>query len=77
MVAIVFCRNGISLIVLFIYTPWIEHLGIKNTYLLVAFLALAVLLAAPIIFLFLGKRIRQATASAFRHYAGLQARVRS
>lgn len=72
MVIIVFCRNIISVVMLFIYTPWITHVGIQNTFLIVAFLCIATLLGFPIALLFVGKKLRIRSIPAFEKYAAQQ-----
>ncbi|KPI42084.1 putative MFS-type transporter [Cyphellophora attinorum] len=76
MVAIVFCRNIISVVMLFIYTPWIEHMGIQNTFLVVAVICLVVCVACPVVLLLFGKRLRIATAKRYRDLSGRQVRHR-
>jgi hypothetical protein len=76
MVAIVFCRNIISVAMLFIYTPWIEHMGIQNTFLVVAVICLIVCVACPVVLLLFGKRLRIATAKKYRDLSGRQVRHR-
>lgn len=76
MVVIVFCRNIIAVIILFINTPWIAHMGLKNTFLTVSCLCLTVLLALPIVLLTVGKKLRILTAPKFQYFARRQASYR-
>ncbi|KAH8800499.1 major facilitator superfamily transporter [Xylogone sp. PMI_703] len=71
LVAIVFVRNAISVIILFTLSPWISSLGIQNTLICASFLALGILLI-PIPLLIWGKRARIATAEKYRYYMSRQ-----
>lgn len=44
LIVVVFVRNGISVLVMFVYTPWIRGLGIQNTFICVAMISLAMMI---------------------------------
>ncbi|RHZ46405.1 uncharacterized protein CDV56_103391 [Aspergillus thermomutatus] len=67
LVAVVFVRNGISMIVKFLWTPWIMGMGIQNTFILVAMIALATM-ALPISLMIWGKKFRIRTAAKYKQY---------
>lgn len=76
MVVIVFCRNIISVIMLFIYTPWVSNLGLEHTFLIISILCLVTLLGIPIILLIYGKRLRISSVAKYRHFSGRQTVLR-
>jgi hypothetical protein len=63
-IGVVFVRNGISLIIMFVVTPWINGLGIQNCFISVAVVAFIFQLM-PIPLLIWGKRIRRSTAKRY------------
>lgn len=64
-------RNILSLIVLFVLTPWVNGMGLRDTHIICAVLAFAVYLL-PIPLLIWGKRARKATAARYRKMAEKQ-----
>lgn len=68
LIAVVLIRNGISMIIKFAFTPWIRGMGIQNTFVLAAMVALVTLLM-PIPLMVWGKRARVRTARKYRRYA--------
>lgn len=76
MIIVVFTRNIIAVIMLFIYTPWVDALGPQHTYLIVAFLCLLFLLLIPIALLVWGKKLRSSTAEKYRYFSGRQVTYR-
>ena len=76
MVAIVFCRNILSVVILFIYTPWITKLGIQNTFLMIGIFCFVVALALPVLLLITGKALRVSSAERYRTISGRQVRTR-
>lgn len=76
-VAIVFCRNILAVIMLFVYTPWVNNLGVQNTFLMTAFFSLATTLPIPVLLLIYGKKLRISTAPRYRQLSGRQVTSRS
>lgn len=71
LVGVIFMRNIISLIVLFVLTPWVNGMGMQNLHILCAFVALAIyLIPAPL--LIWGKKARFMTANSYRAMAEKQ-----
>ena len=71
MVSIAFVRNIISVIIMFAFTPWIRNMGIRDAYILISILALAILLL-PVPLAFWGKKLRIKMAPRYRHFARSQ-----
>jgi hypothetical protein len=71
MVAVVFLRNALSVVIMFSFTPWITNMGIRNAYILISVLAIVVL-NVPILLLKWGKALRRKTAPRYRKFAQLQ-----
>ncbi|GKZ23295.1 hypothetical protein AbraIFM66951_011688 [Aspergillus brasiliensis] len=70
-VAVAFVRNAISIIIMFVFTPWIDGMGIKSTFILCGVLAFVSLnICIPMIMF--GKKARIHTAERYKYYAGLQ-----
>lgn len=67
LVAVVFVRNAVSVLIMYVLTPWLDALGVRNLFICVAFLALLISLA-PVPFLIWGKRARVASASQYTRY---------
>jgi hypothetical protein len=61
-------RNIISVIVLFVLTPWVNGMGIQNLHILCTVVAFVVYLI-PVPLLIWGKKARIATASMYRKMA--------
>ena len=71
MVGVVFIRNILSLIVLFVLTPWITGMGMQSLHILVAVLAFVIYML-PIPLLVWGKKARVATAARYKKMAATQ-----
>ncbi|KAJ5629940.1 hypothetical protein N7528_003597 [Penicillium herquei] len=65
LVGVIFMRNIISLIVLFVLTPWVNGMGLQNLHILCAVLAF-VFYMIPVPLLIWGKKARVATAASYR-----------
>jgi hypothetical protein len=61
-------RNIISVIVLFVLTPWVEGMGLQNLHVLCAVVAFLVYMI-PVPLLIWGKKARVATAASYRKLA--------
>ena len=64
-------RNIFSVIVLFVLTPWVNGMGMRDLHILVAVIAFVILLI-PIPLLIWGKQARVATAPRYRKMAANQ-----
>ncbi|KAE8158566.1 major facilitator superfamily domain-containing protein [Aspergillus tamarii] len=71
LIAIVFIRNGFAMVVRFAFTPWINGMGIQNTFILIGMLAL-ITVTLPILLMVYGKTARAGTADNYRKYAARQ-----
>ncbi|KAE8378021.1 major facilitator superfamily domain-containing protein [Aspergillus bertholletiae] len=71
LIAIVFIRNGFAMVVRFAFTPWINGMGIQNTFILISMLALSTVVL-PVLLMVYGKRARARTADTYRKYAARQ-----
>ncbi|KAF9895133.1 hypothetical protein FE257_000035 [Aspergillus nanangensis] len=72
LVAVVFVRNGISMIIMFTLSPWLHGFGVQNTFICMAFVALAIsMLVIPL--LLWGKDARIATAKSYEMFTKRQA----
>ncbi|KAJ5586842.1 uncharacterized protein N7459_002607 [Penicillium hispanicum] len=71
LVGVIFVRNIISVIVLFVLTPWVDGMGLRNLHILAAVLAFA-LYMIPVPLLVWGKKARIATAASYRKMAAKQ-----
>ncbi|KAJ5206809.1 Major facilitator superfamily domain general substrate transporter [Penicillium cf. griseofulvum] len=71
LVGVVFMRNIFSVIVLFVLTPWVNAMGMRDLHILVAVIAFVILLL-PIPLLVWGKKARIATAPRYREMAAKQ-----
>lgn len=69
-------RNILSLIVLFVLTPWVEGMGLQNTHIICAVIAFVIYLL-PIPLLIWGKAARKATAASYKKMAERQLTLRS
>ncbi|KAJ5712987.1 uncharacterized protein N7483_010168 [Penicillium malachiteum] len=65
LVGVIFMRNIISLIVLFVLTPWVNGMGLQNLHILCAVIAF-VFYMIPVPLLIWGKKARVATAVSYR-----------
>jgi hypothetical protein len=64
-------RNILSVIVLFVLTPWVEGMGMRDLHILVAVISFVILLI-PVPLLIWGKKARVATAPMYRKMASNQ-----
>ncbi|KAF2153876.1 major facilitator superfamily transporter [Myriangium duriaei CBS 260.36] len=71
LVGVILVRNGLSVVILFALTPWLDAMGVQNLTILLAMLVL-VLLMLPVPLLIWGKKLRVWSTPAYRHYAKLQ-----
>ncbi|PLN81755.1 MFS general substrate transporter [Aspergillus taichungensis] len=71
LVGVIFTRNILSVIVLFVLTPWVNGMHMQNTHILIAVLCFVVLLL-PVPLLLWGKKARVSTASRYRRMAANQ-----
>ncbi|CAG7928822.1 unnamed protein product [Penicillium olsonii] len=71
LIGVIFMRNIFSVIVLFVLTPWVNRMGMRNLHILVAVIAFVILLL-PLPLLKWGKRARIATTSRYRKMAANQ-----
>ncbi|KAJ5278840.1 hypothetical protein N7478_004212 [Penicillium angulare] len=71
LVGVIFMRNIISVIVLFVLTPWVNGMGMQNLHVLCAMVAFAIYLI-PVPLLIWGKKARVATAKSYRAMAEKQ-----
>ncbi|KAJ5929038.1 Major facilitator superfamily domain general substrate transporter [Penicillium verhagenii] len=71
LVGVIFMRNIISVIVLFVLTPWVNGMGMQNLHILCAFVAFAIYLI-PVPLLIWGKQARLWTAASYRKMAEKQ-----
>lgn len=68
-------RNTFSTAFIFALTPWIAKAGLKNTFITILVIAIAILMVF-IVFLRYGKAIRRIFAPRYLHYAALQYKER-
>ncbi|KAJ5806860.1 hypothetical protein N7474_010452 [Penicillium riverlandense] len=68
LVGVIFMRNIISVIVLFVLTPWVDGMGIQNLHILCAVVAFVVYLI-PVPLLIWGKKARIASAPMYKKMA--------
>ncbi|OQE39180.1 hypothetical protein PENCOP_c007G08393 [Penicillium coprophilum] len=71
LVGVIFMRNIFSVIVLFVLTPWVDAMGMRDLHILVAVIAFLILLI-PVPLLIWGKKARMATAPSYRRMAANQ-----
>lgn len=64
-------RNIISVIVLFVLTPWVEGMGIQNLHVICTVVAFLVYMV-PVPLLIWGKKARVSTAASYRKLAATQ-----
>lgn len=64
-------RNVLSLIVLFVLTPWVDGMGLRDTHIICAVIAFVIYLM-PIPLLKWGKKARKATAASYMKMAERQ-----
>lgn len=71
LVGVIFTRNILSVIVLFVLTPWVKGMHMQNTHILIAVICFVVLLL-PVPLLLWGKKARVSTARRYRRMAANQ-----
>jgi len=71
LVGTTFTRNAISTIFVFALSPWISGVGMKNVYVTIGIIEIAVMLCCSL-FIIYGKRWRQFTAERYKYYASRQ-----
>ncbi len=75
LVSVTFCRNSLSIIILFGLDPWIEGMGFRGMFIVITCLSVSLfIVTVPMIWY--GKRSRQASAARYRDIANRQAGVR-
>ncbi|KIY02982.1 uncharacterized protein Z520_01447 [Fonsecaea multimorphosa CBS 102226] len=76
LVAVVFVRNGLSLVIMFSLSPWRSALGLQNLFVSLAMIALAIFLV-PIPLMIWGKKARVKTAERYRNLSNRQSSRRT
>ncbi|KAI9737991.1 MAG: hypothetical protein M1834_009361 [Cirrosporium novae-zelandiae] len=71
LVGLTFTRNLLSTIFVFVASPWIANVGMKNVYITIGILETAVLFGT-FVFIFYGKKFRVKTTRRYRYYAERQ-----
>ncbi|KAF7525557.1 hypothetical protein PCG10_004795 [Penicillium crustosum] len=71
LVGVIFMRNIFSVIVLFVLTPWVNKMGLRDLHILCAVISFVILLI-PVPLLIWGKKARIATAPSYRKMAANQ-----
>ncbi|OKL64099.1 hypothetical protein UA08_00624 [Talaromyces atroroseus] len=71
LVGVTFTRNAFSAAFIFALTPWIDKVGLENTFITILVIAVAILMVF-VVFLRYGKALRRIFASRYLHYSGLQ-----
>ncbi|GAM34924.1 hypothetical protein TCE0_015r02826 [Talaromyces pinophilus] len=74
-VGVTLTRNTFSTAFIFALTPWIAKAGLKNTFITILVIAIAILMVF-VVFLRYGKAIRRIFAPRYLHYAALQYKER-
>ncbi|EED12970.1 conserved hypothetical protein [Talaromyces stipitatus ATCC 10500] len=74
-VGVTFIRNSFSTAFIFALAPWVAKVGLKNTFITILVMAIAILMIF-VVFLRYGKAIRRIFASRYIHYAALQYKER-
>ncbi|ETS79680.1 hypothetical protein PFICI_09533 [Pestalotiopsis fici W106-1] len=73
-IGVIFVRNAISVIILFVLTPWIDGLGLEYMFVSCALITLVITLGFPVILLVFGKRMRQSTSELANKFSLRQSR---
>ena len=68
---VTFTRNIISTVFVFVLTPWIAGMGLKNVFIIIGVLITAVLLGT-FVFIYYGKTLRVKSTKRYRYYAARQ-----
>jgi uncharacterized membrane protein len=71
LIAVVFVRNGLAMVIRFSFTDWVYGMGIQNTFILIGVIALVTAIL-PALLMIYGKRARVKTASKYKHFASRQ-----
>ncbi|KAJ9485256.1 hypothetical protein VN97_g8090 [Penicillium thymicola] len=71
LVGVIFMRNIFSVIVLFVLTPWVNKMGLRDLHIICAVISF-VILSIPVPLLLWGKKARIATAPSYRKMAANQ-----
>ncbi|EEA25195.1 hypothetical protein TMatcc_006583 [Talaromyces marneffei ATCC 18224] len=70
-VGVAFLRNAVSVIIMFVITPWLDGMGLRNTFILCGALSF-ITLNVSIPMIIWGKKARIRTAGRYAHFAKLQ-----
>ncbi|PYI23950.1 MFS general substrate transporter [Aspergillus japonicus CBS 114.51] len=76
LVGVTLTRNTFSTVFIFALSPWVARVGLKDTFVTILVLAVAILLAF-VVFLRYGKSLRGFSASRYLYYAARQYKERS
>lgn len=76
LVGVTLTRNTFSTVFIFALSPWVAKVGLKDTFVTILVLAVAILLAF-VVFLRYGKALRGFSASRYLYYAARQYKERS
>lgn len=76
LVGVVFTRNAISVVILFVLQYWLDGMGVRNVHILTACVMLAILLL-PAVLLKFGKQARIRTQERYRSMAVKQPTYRT
>ena len=68
---VTFTRNIIATILIFVLTPWIASMGLRNVFIIIGVLVTAVLLGT-FVFIYYGKTFRVKSTERYRYYAARQ-----
>lgn len=71
MVGVIFVRNALAVVVMFALNPWLDGMGLQNTFILLSVVCLLITLL-PVPFFIWGKKARASTSQAYQLYAERQ-----
>jgi hypothetical protein len=71
LIAVVFVRNVLAMVIRFSFTDWIYGMGIQNTFILIGVIAFVTAIL-PALLMIYGKRARVKTTQRYRAYASCQ-----
>jgi uncharacterized membrane protein len=74
-VGVTLTRNAFSAAFIFALTPWIDKVGLENTFITILVIAIAILMGV-VVFLRYGKSLRRIFASRYLYYAARQYKER-
>ncbi|KAJ5381619.1 uncharacterized protein N7496_004047 [Penicillium cataractarum] len=74
LIAVVFVRNGLAMVIRFSFTDWIYGMGIQNTFILIGVIALVTAIL-PALLMIYGKRARVNTTQKYRTFSSCQLEV--